>query len=209
MFSCGTHVLSNQPTLACDVDSTIWDLTAWVCGAVLEVTGEELDPESCTTWTHVLDAYGEEAAMEVYTRALSPHRVHEREPYPGSVEVLRRLQEERGMGIHFVTHNWDPEAMRPHLKPWLQVHFGPGIRLTVTTEDKLGILRSLSAFGMVDDRPETIRRVADAELWAATMIQPWNREFVAGHPKIYGFESWHEVPDLLPPLPAVTGTGPR
>ncbi|MDQ4083721.1 MAG: hypothetical protein M3117_04905 [Actinomycetota bacterium] len=180
-----------------------------MCEAVLDVTGEELDPESCTTWTHVLDAYGEEAAVEVYTRALSPHRVREREPYPGSVEVLRRLQEERGMEVHFVTHNWDPEAMRPHLKPWLQVHFGPGIRLTVTTEDKLGILRSLGAFGMVDDRPETIRRVADAGLWAATMIQPWNREFVAGHPKIYGFESWHEVPDLLPPLPAVTGTGPR
>src|SRR5215217_2739135 len=89
ILSCGTHVFSNQPTLACDIDSTIWDLTAWVCEAVLDVTGEE-------------------AAMEVYTRALSPHRVREREPYPGSVEVLRRLQEERGMGVHFVTHNWDP-----------------------------------------------------------------------------------------------------
>ena len=198
-------MFSNQPTLACDVDSTIWDLTAWVCEAVLDVTGEELDPESCTTWTHVLDAYGEEAAMEVYTRALSPHRVREREPYPGSVEVLRRLQEERGMGVHFVTHNWDPEAMRPHLKPWLQVHFGPGIRLTVTTEDKLGILRALNAFGMVDDRPETIARVADAGLWAASLIQPWNRELVTGHPNIHGFASWYEMPDLLPPSPNGVG----
>ena len=155
---------SNGPTLGLDVDSTIWNLTAWVCEAVLDVTGEPLDPESVTTWTHVLDAYGEEAAMEIYARALSPERVREREPYHGSAEVLRFLQEERGIRVHFITHNWDPEAMTPRLGPWLKEHFGPEVGLTVTTEDKLGILRELRAFGMVDDRPETIKRVADAGL---------------------------------------------
>jgi hypothetical protein len=188
------------PILGLDVDSTIWNLTAWICEAVRDVTGEELDPESCTTWTHVLEAYGEEAAMEIYTRALLPERVRERDPYPGSTEVLRDLQEQ-GIKIHFITHNWDPEAMTPHLESWLKKHFGPNIGLTVTTEDKLGILDSLGAFGMVDDRPDTIARVADAGLWAATMIQPWNRELVARRSNIHGFESWHEVPDLLPPLP--------
>src|SRR5919202_5996325 len=92
----------SELTLACDVDSTVWDLSAWVCEAVLTVTGEPLDPEAVTTWTHVLDAYGEEAATEIYTRALSPRRIREREPYPGSAEVLRALQE-RGSGIHFIT----------------------------------------------------------------------------------------------------------
>jgi phosphoglycolate phosphatase-like HAD superfamily hydrolase len=188
------------PILGLDVDSTIWNLTAWICEAVRDVTGEELDPESCTTWTHILDAYGEEAAIEIYTRALSPERVRERDPYPGSAKVLRDLQEQ-GVRIHFITHNWDPEAMTPHLEPWLEKHFGPDIGLTVTTEDKLGILDSLGAFGMVDDRPDTIARVADAGLWAATMIQPWNRELVARRPNIHGFESWHEMPDFLPTLP--------
>ncbi len=187
--------------LSVDVDSTVWDLTAWVCEAVLDVTGERLDPETITTWTHVLDAYGEEAATEVYERALSPDRVREREPYPGSPEILRGLQE-RGIEIHFVTHNWDPEAMTPHLEPWLKEHFGPKVGLTVTTEDKLGILQDLGAFGMVDDRPNTIARVADVGLWAATKIQPWNRELVAGRKDIYGFASWREFPsDLPPPLP--------
>jgi hypothetical protein len=189
-----------NPILGLDVDSTIWDLTAWICEAVRDVTGEELEPESCTTWTHVLDAYGEEAAMEIYTRALSPDRVRERDPYPGSPKVLRDLQEQ-GIRVHFITHNWDPEAMTPHLEPWLKKHFGPDIGLTVTIEDKLGILDSLGVFGMVDDRPDTIARVADAGLWAATMIQPWNRQLVAERADVYGFESWHEVPDLLPPLP--------
>ncbi len=188
------------PILGLDVDSTIWNLTAWICEAVRDVTGEELDPEFCTTWTHVLDAYGEEAAMEIYTRALSPERVRERDPYPGSAKVLRDLQE-LGIKIHFITHNWDPEAMTPHLELWLKKHFGQDVGLTVTTEDKLGILDSLGAFGMVDDRPDTIVRVADAGLWAATMIQPWNRELVARRPNIHGFESWHEMPDLLPTLP--------
>ena len=186
--------------LSVDVDSTVWDLTTWVCEAVLDVTGEWLDPGTITTWTHVLDAYGEEVAMEVYERALSPRRVREREPYPGSPEVLRGLQR-KGIEIHFVTHNWDPETMTPHLDPWLKEHFGPDVGLTVTTEDKLDILRELGAFGMVDDRPGTIARVADAGLWAATKVQPWNRELVAGRNDVHGFASWHEFPGLLPPLP--------
>jgi phosphoglycolate phosphatase-like HAD superfamily hydrolase len=190
---------SNGPTLGVDVDSTVWNLSAWVCEAVFDVTGETLDPESLSTWTHVLDVYGEEATMEIYERALSPDRVHEREPYPGSAEVLRGLQDE-GIHIHFITHNWDPEAMTPCLQPWLEKHFGPDIGLTVTAGDKLGILRELGAFGMVDDRPDTITRVADAGLWAATMLQPWNREIVEGHPKVHGFASWRDLPDLLPPL---------
>ena len=182
--------------LGLDVDSTIWNTTAWVCEAVRDVTGEPLDPEEITTWTHVLDVYGEEATIEIYTRTLSPHRVRERKPYPGSTEVLYYLQN-KGIEIHFITHNWDPEAMKPHLEPWLEKHFGPDIGLSVTTENKLDVLYTLNAFGMVDDRPETISRVADAGLWAATLIQPWNREFVANHPNVHGFESWYEVPGLL------------
>jgi hypothetical protein len=188
-------------TLGVDVDSTIWDLTEWVCEAVLDVTGERLDPESTTTWTRILDVYGEEAAMEVYDRVLSPGRVHEREPYPGSVEVLHSLQEERGIEVHFITRNWDPEVMRLHLKPWLRRHFGSRVELSVTSEDKLDILQEIGAFGMVDDRPETIRRVADSGLWAATIIQPWNRELLASYTNVYGFTSWQEFPHLLPPAP--------
>ena len=189
-----------SPTLGLDVDSTIWDLAEWVCEAVLDVTGERLDLEAITTWTHVLDAHGEEVAMEVYERALSPRRVREREPYPGSPEVLRALQKQ-GIKVHFITHNWDPEAMSPRLEPWLKEHFGPDVGLTVTTEEKLGILHDLGAFGMVDDRPWTIARVADAGLWAATKVQPWNRELVAGRNDVHGFASWDEFPGLLPPLP--------
>ena len=190
---------SSRLTLALDVDSTVWDTGSWVYSAVLEVTGETLDVGEVTTWTHVLDTYGEEITTEIFDRVFDPARIREREPYRGASKVLRSLQVDRGIEIHFVTHN-DPEIMTPHLAPWLKAHFGSGVGLTVTMRDKLGILEELGAFGLIDDRPDTIGRAADAGLWAATKIQPWNRDLLARRNDVHGFSEWREVPDLLPPV---------
>jgi phosphoglycolate phosphatase-like HAD superfamily hydrolase len=187
-----------KPTLCADVDSTIWDTGAWVRSAVLDITGETLDIERITTWTHVLDTYGEKTTTAVFDRVFDPERVRDREPYPGAPEALRALQERQGIDIHFVTHN-DPEIMTPHLEHWLRTHFGPNVGLTVTTEDKLDILEQLGALGLIDDRPDTIGRVADAGLWAAAMIQPWNRDLLTRRSDVHGFSHWQEVPALLPP----------
>ena len=189
-----------RPTLCTDVDSTIWNTGARVREVVLEITGDALDLEAVSTWTQILDAYGEEATTEIFERVLSPERVHEREPYPGSAEVLRHLQEDRDLRIHFLTRYHDPGAMAPRLEPWLREHFGAGVGLTITGEDKLDVLRRLGAFGLIDDRPEILGRAADAGLWAAARIQPWNRELVAARPDVRGFADWREVPDLLPVL---------
>ena len=132
-----------KPTLCTDVDSTIWNTGAWVCSAVLDITGEMLDTDTITTWTHVLDTYGEKTTTAIFDRVFDPERVRDRQPYPGAPEVLRALQEWHGIKIHFVTHN-DPEIMTPYLEPWLKAHFGPEVGLTVTTEDKLGILTHLA-----------------------------------------------------------------
>jgi haloacid dehalogenase-like hydrolase len=186
-----------KPTLCTDVDSTIWDTGAWVCSAVLDITGETLDMDRITTWTHVLDTYGEQTTTAIFDRVFDPERVRDREPYPGASEVLSALQENQGIEIHFVTHN-DPETLIPHLEPWLKTHFGPDVGLTVTREDKLDILEQLGAFGLIDDRPDTIGRVADAGLWTAAKIQPWNRDLLTRRSDIHGFSHWQEVPDLLP-----------
>jgi beta-phosphoglucomutase-like phosphatase (HAD superfamily) len=189
-----------KPTLCIDMDSTIWNTGARVCEAVLETTGDALDLESVSTWTQILDAYGEEATAEIFERVLSPERVQEREPYPGLVGALRYVQEQRGLRVHFLTRNHDPGAMTPRLEPWLREHFGTGVGLTVTSGDKLDALRQLSAFGLIDDRPEILGRAADAGLWVAARIQPWNRELVAERPDVHGFSDWREVPNLLPVL---------
>jgi 5'(3')-deoxyribonucleotidase len=187
-----------KPTLCTDVDSTIWDTGAWVCSAVLEVTGKTLDMERITTWTHVLDTFGEKTTSVIFDRVFDPERVLDRQPYPGATAVLRTLQERHGIEIHFVTHN-DPEIIAPHLEPWLRTHFGLDVGLAVTTEDKLDILDALDAFGLIDDRPDTIERVADAGLWAAAMKQPWNRDLLTRRSDVRGFSHWQEVPVLLPP----------
>ena len=187
-----------KPILCVDVDSTLWDTGAWVCAAVLEVTGEEPDLDEVTTWTHLLDTYGEETTTRIFDRVFDPARIRDRQPYPGAPEILRALQRDHGIGIHFVTHN-DPETMTPHLKPWLAAHFGADAGLTVTTGDKLEIIQNLGAFGLIDDRPDTIERVADADLWAATKIQPWNRDLVARRSDVHGFRHWQEVYGLLSP----------
>jgi hypothetical protein len=189
-----------KPTLGVDVDSTTWNTGARVSEVVLEITGNTLNLEAVTNWAQLFDVYGEEVTTEVYARVLSPERVHEREPYPGSVEVLHHLQEERGIRVHFITRNQDPGAMTPHLESWLKEHFGPKVGLTVTTQDKLGVLRELGAFGLIDDRPDILECAADAGLWTAARIQPWNRELVAARPDVHGFSDWREVPNLLPVL---------
>jgi 5'(3')-deoxyribonucleotidase len=189
-----------RPLLAVDVDSTIWNTGARVREVVLETTGDALDLEAVSTWTQILDAYGEEATTEIFDRVLAPEQVRERKPYPGSAEVLRYVQRERGVRVHFITRNHDPQAIESHLESWLKEHFGPGVGLTVTTEDKLGILREIGAFGLVDDRPQILARVAGAGLWAGAKIQPWNRDLVAHRADIHGFSDWREVPDLLPVL---------
>jgi hypothetical protein len=189
-----------KPTLACDVDSTIWDTGARVREVVLEITGDTLDTGVVSTWTHILDAYGEEVTTEIFDRVLTPERVCERAPYPGSADVVRYVQEERDVRVHFITRNHDPEAMTPHLESWLREHFGGRAGLTVTAGDKLGILRELGAFGLIDDRPEILERAANAGLWVAARIQPWNRQLLARRADVRGFSDWREVPDLLPPV---------
>ena len=178
------------------MDSTVWDTGAWVRAATLEVTGETPDLTEISTWTHVLDAYGEAATTRIFDRVFDPARIREREPYPGAPEALRALQEDLGLRVHFVTRN-EPGIVGPHLEPWLREYFGPEVGLTITTKDKAGILRDLGAFGLVDDRPETLARAADAGLWAATMLQPWNRDLVARRPDVHGFSDWREVPGLV------------
>ena len=130
--------------LACDVDSTVWNLSAWLCEAVLDVTGEPLDPEAVNTWANVLEAYDESAVIEIYTRALSSHRVREREPYTGTTKALRCPQEERDIQIPFTIRTYEGcdvphpagrrgEDMRFELAGWQKLnlarrsrHFGGG-----------------------------------------------------------------------------------
>ena len=55
-----------RPILASDVDSTVWNTGARVREVVLRTTGDALDLEAVSTWTDLLDAYGEETTTEIF-----------------------------------------------------------------------------------------------------------------------------------------------
>jgi hypothetical protein len=92
----------------------------------------------------------------------------------------------------------DPEPMRNALAKWLREELAVPFGLSVTkTGSKLPIMERVGAFGICDDRPDFIESVADAGLWAATKLHPWNREIVERRSDVHGFEHWKDVPDLV------------
>ncbi len=186
-----------RPVLGVDVDSTVWDMDDGIRAAVFAITGEPLTVPS-ETWIQLLDHYGDEVTTRIFEHVHAPDSISRREPYPHACETLRRIQEERGLHVHFITRNWDSGSLLPHLRPWLRRHFGPQVDVTVVTGDKLPVLRELDAFGMIDDRPDTLQRAAEAGLWTAAKLQPWNRDLIDARGDIVGFEDWREVPGLLP-----------
>lgn len=186
-----------RPTLGVDVDSTVWDMDVGIRAAVLAITGKPLT-EPSETWIQLLDHYGEETTTQIFEHVHAPDSIARRDPYPHAAETLRKIQEEHGFHLHFITRNWDSGSLLPHLTPWLRRHFGTQVDVTVVTGDKLPVLTELNAFGMIDDRPDTLQSAADAGLWTAAKLQPWNREPVSKRPDINGFEDWREVPALLP-----------
>lgn len=192
-----------NPVLCVDVDSTVWDMAVGIRAAVLEVTGEALTGPS-DTWIQLLEHYGEETTTRIFDHVHAPDSIAQRDPYPHAPETLRRLQNERGLRIHFVTRNWDADALYPRLVPWLRKHFGPSVDVTIVTGEKLPVLRALEAFGIIDDRPDTLQSAADAGLWVAAKLQPWNRDLVEKREDINGFEAWRDLPEL-PPFPSRSG----
>jgi hypothetical protein len=82
-----------KPTLCTDVDSTIWNTGPWVCSAVLDITGEVLDTDTITTWTHVLDNYGEHTRLLPLARSpqLPPYKVHNRHLLEAICPTTREL----------------------------------------------------------------------------------------------------------------------
>lgn len=187
--------------LGIDVDNTIFDFDTLVNAAMLDVCGVEYEYEDKSHWDYWFDLAPEDGVVEALRLALDPTKVMERELYPGVVEALEELYDD-GIRPHFITHNFfDPQRMRNALAMWLEevitVPFGLSV---VNTGPKLTVMRRIDAFGILDDKPDFIESVADAGLFAATKIHPWNREVVERRSDVHGFEHWSEVPGLLSQL---------
>ena len=182
------------PLIVFDIDSTLWDLTPWLSEYL-----EGLSHEDIATWTYLFDHYGDEAAGAAFAAVLEPRRVRDRHFYPGAKDAIKGVQE-AGFRVAFLSHNPYPAQIEPYVRVWLYEHLGFDIGAACVLHSsvpKLDVLRTWGAYGVVDDKPETLEAAADAGMFAATLIQPWNRELVKDRPDVFGFERWEQFNEIL------------
>jgi hypothetical protein len=182
--------------LGMDIDSTIWDSTLFYHDALEDMGYPRLSHEDFISWDYHFDRFPREVVLEMFRRALDPSRLDERPLYPHVVEAIRTLREDVGVQIHFITHNAEPDALRTPLKKWLAGRFGGDVGLSTfhLKTPKLRKLNQLGAFGMVDDKPAFAVEVADAGLWSASKVHPYNKDVVLKDDRIFAFNDWREVP---------------
>ena len=186
--------MSNKYTLGVDIDSTIWDSQKLYSEAAEELFGHGYSQDDVTHYYWLKEEYGENY-WEIFNKALHPSWIHKRELYPNVVDAIEDLKS-FGINIHFVTYNIHPDLVREPLKKWLQDSFGD-VGLSVTgVGKKVPILSRINAFGIVDDKPETLLEVCDSGKWACRFIQPWN-EHLSDDPSIDSFDDWSDGYDII------------
>lgn len=190
--------MQRGPVLAIDVDSTIYHLHTHMNDA-LEEMGEDLVAyEHITTWNSYFEILGKDLALKCFEHALRPSRVNERRLYRG-VQWAMAYIGCLGYKNVFLTHNHDPDSMRGPLTRWLREMFGPEVGVCVLhgSQPKVEVLQTMDAVGIVDDAPHTLEDVADAGMFASTLIHPWNREVVERRGDVHGFKDWRQMPMIL------------
>ncbi len=195
-------VLADNPVLCCDVDGTIYSPYEVATAEIARLTGKDVKPEDWTHYYYLHDLVGKEAVDAAFEFACSQdeENLWKREFYPNCKEILRFLQD---LGVHvaFVTHAACAQEKREFITPWLKHHFpDASVHCVGVERPKLRKIKALGAVGIVDDRPRTLKEVADAGLFAATLLQPWTRDFVASRDDVFGFEDWNHLLDYDSPL---------
>ncbi len=190
--------MTSSSLLAIDVDSTIYNPQDLYDRAAMDLFGEPFFYKGRQEWyeqEQLRERFGEDY-QNIFKEALSPKYFEERELYPGVKETIEHLKE-KGVKVHFVTHNIIP-TIRDPLGRWLKGHFGPGTGLSITTvEDKGSILKRIGAFGLVDDAPKYLNMAKDLDIEVIVREQPWNREFRKENPHLFSFSEWEDLKNYL------------
>lgn len=187
--------MKNKLTLAFDIDSTIWDAEPLYSEAAEELFGHGFSAEDVTHFYWLRDEYGPDF-WEIFNKALHPDWMHKREMYPGVEDVIEDLKD-MGIRIHFITHNVNPDLMRKPLKKWLQDHFGD-VGLSITSSGKkIPIMKRINAYGIVEDKYQTMRDALNEGYKVYGKLQAHNRRHIENNPYIATFDNWSEAKDII------------
>jgi hypothetical protein len=179
--------------IALDIDSTLhhyWDLYARTARGRFGVV---LPYEDQVTWT--VDRLRPEQARAVVEETHRDVNILAAIPYAGAVDTAVAWHE-AGHFIHITSHRAD--TCHEATAQWLEQIGMPYDELYLSF-DKISRCREIAIDVLIDDSPVNLRRALDANLIAATLLHPWNRELCEEEDVVCG-EDWAELAANLDPL---------
>jgi uncharacterized protein len=186
--------------IAIDVDSTLHHYWEQLAQAAHRRFGIELPYEEQDSWTisrlkpkQLQACIAETHTDEVIARA---------KPYPGAVEAVARWKA-AGHFIHVTSHR--TTGAHAATERWLEA-IGLPYDEVYCSYDKIARCREIGIDVLIDDSPVNLERALDAEIVAATLVHPWNRELVETEDVVAG-RDWPELERLLAPVLGATVRG--
>jgi len=179
--------------IAIDIDSTLhhyWDVLS---DAAQRRFGVDLPYEEQFTWgiTRLKPRQLELCIEETHTDEV----IAAGRPYEGAVEAVRRWHE-AGHFIHITSHRAD--GCHGATAQWLDAIGLPYDELYCSF-DKVARCREIGIDLLIDDSPVNLQRAIDADIAAATILHPWNRDLCETEDVICG-EDWAELEARLAPV---------
>jgi FMN phosphatase YigB (HAD superfamily) len=179
--------------IAIDIDSTLHHYWDQLAAAARRRFGVDLPYDQQVTWGITLLRPEQVRACVRETHA--EEAVLAAEPYEGAVEVVRGWHE-AGHFIHITSHR--DVASHAATARWLE-RIGLPFDELYCSDDKIARCAEIGIDVLIDDSPVNLERALEAGMVAATILHPWNREWVETEEVVVG-ETWPELAFNLEPL---------
>lgn len=171
-----------------DIDSTLYDSDPLFIKYLQQLHG--VDVEEITRW----DFWREHMSAEQFVALIrdhyhSPDEIMAATPYPGAVEAVGAWF--RAGAAIYVASDRNLRRTGEATRDWLTAIGLPHTELVLRSPfDKVAYALEHGIGLVIDDKPETLARAAEAGLAVATILHTYNRDAVATHPSIIAAPDW-------------------
>lgn len=177
-----------------DIDSVVGDLSGILERVAWEEFGVRVSRSQFTDFQlENCLPFEADFILKWISAALEPRWTLQMEPYPGAVEVLRKISEFQP--LYFVTARPDSEGVSLWLQEKLKGVPKESIQVKAVgiSESKLPSLKQWNITHFVEDRLETCEILSQNGIVPIVFKQPWNLRF---HPW-RSVKGWDEILELV------------